>query len=149
MILNLGVIDIPYSGAATERRTAKVASGTQTTGDVAGWLETKYGVMSVFAEAHEDAIVDAITDSMQGALESMMMGAPAQPDPFGSGMGRIEQEFRTFLDTAEIEGMGIEGVPTRAAIEGVSHRFKSKRAGRRPSFIDTGLYQTSFRAWID
>jgi hypothetical protein len=38
-----------------------------------------------------------------------------------------------------------------AALHGVSHRFKHPyaRRARRPSFIDTGLYQNSFAAWVD
>jgi hypothetical protein len=50
----------------------------------------------------------------------------------------------------EMDRLGYPGVPTKASLDGVSHRFKNKRgAPGRPSFSDTGLYEDSFVAWID
>lgn len=152
MILHLGVIDIPYAQAPPRRRARKVTSGTQTTGDVAGWLENKYGVMQSFYDTKKDQVAAAIENGLQGALENMMMGRSSfAVDPFGAATSTIEDSFKQFLATKEIEGLGIAGVPTQAALRGVSHRMKRPYARRapRPSFIDTGLYQSSFKAWVD
>ncbi len=146
-ILHLGVIDIPYSVRA-RRRGKKVASGNQTTGDVAGWIEDKYGVVGHFVEAKHEVIGDALANDVAGSLETMMMGGPPKLH-FGTATGIIDQTFRTFLATREVETLGIAGLPTDAALRGISHRFKGKRGQRRPSLIDTGLYQSSFRSWVD
>jgi len=60
----------------------------------------------------------------------------------------IESMFRNFLDKREIEGMGVPGVPTQAALLGLG-RNKSKRGQRRPSFVDTQLYKRSFTVDIE
>jgi hypothetical protein len=52
----------------------------------------------------------------------------------------------------EIESMGLRGVPTKAALKGINHRLRHpyrKSNPRRPSFVDTGLYVASFRAWME
>jgi hypothetical protein len=49
-----------------------------------------------------------------------------------------------------MDTLGIPGVPTLAAQEGRSSRFKKgKGKGPRKSFIDTGLYVGSFKSWVD
>ena len=76
---------------------------------------------------------------------------------------QISTYFKQFLAMRQIEGFGIPGVPTQAALNGVNHRFKNPRGKwtgkgkdrkfqrnpRRPSFIDTGMYQASSKAWFD
>lgn len=149
--LHLGVIDIPYAQAPRKYRGKRV-SGTQTTGDVAGWLETRYGVMQAFFDAKKAVVVDAIEDGLLGALENMMTGrAPLSQDPFGSATSKIDDAFKQFVSTKEVEALGIPGVPTGAAQRGVNHRLKRPYVRRqpRPSFIDTGLYQASFKSWVD
>jgi hypothetical protein len=166
MKLMLGVVDIPYSkfsingpkkvsqakrGKKNQPIKAEEGAGpTQTTGMIADILEHKYGVMQGFVDLHMPDIAHSLENSMAGALESMMMGAPATLDPFGSAMGEIEASFKEqYLQKEEITGTGADGVPTQAAVDGVNHRMKGKRGERRPSFIDTGLYQASFKAWIE
>lgn len=149
MKLALGVIDLPY--VAQKPLSAKGTKSTPdqtTTGKVAAILEAKYGVMGAFYELHQQDIAEALAISMQETLEALMMGAPASIDPFGAAMSETEQLFRTFLDDKEIEVMGIAGVPTQASLDGVNHRMKIKKGEPRPSFVDTGLYQSSFKAWI-
>lgn len=138
MILHIGVVDQPYNGP--EGRT---------TGDVAEILEKKYGIMGVFAEVHGNDIADALADSMAGALDNLLMGAPIGADPFAEGCSNIDTTFRQFLSSHEIAGQGIEGVPTQAALDGVNHRLKIRKGAARPSFIDTGLYQASEKSWIE
>jgi len=163
--LHLGVMDVPYGNAPSPTSPSKPGRGRRkrnsrakgspisiTTGQVAEILEAEYRVMEVFYASHEDEIARLLEHSIGGALQSLMMGAPAQAtDIFASAASRIEDQFKQFLSTKEIEQLGIPGVPTAAALHGVSHRFANpgKRRAPRPSFIDTGLYQASFKAWVD
>jgi hypothetical protein len=147
-VLHFGVIDLPYRAARGKR--AKRTAATVTTGDVAGWLENRYGVMQTFYDAHQDSVVEKMTESVRDAMEALMQGAPATLDPFGAATSEIEGQFKRFLSTREMDKLGVTGVPTQASLEGRSSRFKSKKSGApRPSFIDTGLYQSSFKAWVD
>ncbi|MEJ0017531.1 MAG: hypothetical protein WDN25_13390 [Acetobacteraceae bacterium] len=167
--LHLGTIDVPYSASSYSGPTSpkrvigqarrgkantphNAAPNTTTTGDVAEILEAKYHVMEVFYEdVGADAVAKAIEHSVADAIESLAMGAPADIDPHAGAMSEIETAFKLFLSQKEIEAVGIPGVPTKAALLGVSHRFAHPHAKRapRPSFIDTGLYQANFKAWVD
>lgn len=163
MILHLGVIDLPYVEAppASGQRSGKRRPGphkrhakqfaNKTTGDVAEILEAKYHVMEHFSEIHGEDIVDALGDSLQGAIESLLMGGPPRLDALGSATSKIEDIFKQMLSKGELDALGYPGIPTKAAERGVSHRFKRAYVRRqaRPSFIDTSLYQSSFKAWTD
>ena len=153
--LTLGVIDVPYENAgATPKKKPKRGQGSSrgeptTTVAVARALEEKYGVMQAFFDAHKRDIEGSMIESVEGALEDLFTGGNAT-DPF-AGVGRsVQADFKTFLMAAEIETMGIPGVPTKAALEGKSSRFKSGNSGgRRPSFVDTGTYELAFQAWFE
>lgn len=168
LTLHLGVIDVPYvENEAPARRKARLSrnakkprgvkperasASEKTTGDVATILEEKYGVMEAFFDNHEEEIVGHLAESLAGALENVVAGAPVDLEPFAEGTSKIEEGFRDFLSSKEAERVGIDGAPTAAARKGVNHRKKhpySKENGRRPSFIDTGLYQASMKAWVD
>jgi hypothetical protein len=156
-VLHLGVVDQPYRhigpgyrGRGKKRRKAAMI-GSKSTYEVAMILEAKYHIMETFYEAHQTEIVQAMIDSYEGATETVLMTHQLS-DPSGSGIAAIQAMFNKFLDEKEIERLGVPGVPTLAAIHGVSHRFAHPYArgrGPRPSFIDTGLYEASFRAWVD
>ena len=135
-VLRMGVLDVPYS------------NGKTTTGDVAEWLENKYGVMGFFWELNKLKISAELEQGISQAFESYLMGSPLGSDPFLAATAEIEQLFREFLSTKQMDHK-VGGVPTKAAMKGVSSRFKSKRGNPRPSFIDTGMYETSFKAWMD
>jgi hypothetical protein len=123
---------------------------TITTADVAQFLEDKYGVMCAYYRVHQKDVTTAIESSVQGALEALVMGQVV--DPWGSATQKIESGFREFINSKEAERVGIPGTPTQAALNGVNHRLRhpyAKRNPRRPSFRDTGLYVTSFRAWVE
>ena len=167
LVLHLGVIDQNYADPAPAPRKApkdsrraskrprgkKQVTANQTTGDVAKLLEQNYDVMAGFMLLHGQEVADDLADAMAGALEDLMAGAPpaALADPLAPAAEKIGERFREFIDQEELSGLE-EGVPTAAALAGVSHRFKHPYAQghpRRPSFVDTGLYRESFIAWTD
>ena len=121
MKLFLGVVDLPEPEGNTTYGVGKI-------------LEEKYGLFSKFYESHEDKIVKNLTESLVGALETTLMGQHVE-DPFVAA-------------TDQIATLGVQGVPTKAALMGKSVRFKRKRGPRRPSFIDSGTLQTSFKSWV-
>lgn len=164
--LVLGVVDVPYAYAQrspaqvrvfryrqrekSKRRAPGTASGI-TTGDVAQILEARYGVMSMFVQMHEKDIDDAAAKAMEGKLENLLMGGAISEELFSEGeLSEIEDAFRKFLDAREMDGR-VPGVPTKASLEGISHRFKHPHAkrGSRASFVDTGLYSAAMRAWTE
>jgi hypothetical protein len=158
--LHLGVFDVPYqkapNGPVPQAKKGKKnkplkQSGTQTTtGQVATILENKYGVMQGFVDLHKQEIADQLASSMAGAIETVMNGGVASLTPLNTATSKIEKVFKfKYLDSEEISQLGIEGVPTEAALKGVNPRFKLKRGPRRSSFVATGLYQSSFHIWFD
>jgi len=163
MKLNLGVLDVPYRLYDHSKPVAKPYKHKQpmrkpaspehaTTGTVAEELEEKYGIMQVFADRYQDRIAQSLSDSVAGAIETMAMGGPQMDVAtiLKSGIGSIERDFKNYLDQEEIAQAGVEGVPTKAALLGINHRMKKPTTHkRRPSFIDTGQYQSSFKAWVD
>ncbi len=140
-ILHFGVTDLAYADG-----------DGKTTGDVAEILEAKYHVMQTFYDMlGEDVVAKALERSVANAVEAMMMGSnSASINLTAEAEGEIEAAFRLFLSQQEMDGI-VGGVPTQAALNGVSHRFKHPYAKRpaRPSFIDTGQYQASMKAWMD
>ena len=168
MKIILGVVDLPYVASVHEkvrlasakaRRQGKRVSaeleklssnptGAQTTGDVARILEDKYHVMELFFEEHRQFIADHLAESVSDKMQDIISGAPVGAgSPIDAGASEIEDRFKQFLSLQEVERLGIPGVPTQAALDGVNHRLKKKRGARRPSFIDTGLYEASFKVW--
>ncbi|CAI3958047.1 unnamed protein product [Commensalibacter communis] len=146
--INLGVINFSYSDGAH-----------QTTGNVAGILEKKYEILTNFVQAHEDEIAKLLTTAMENVVKEHIQTGKVNKSSFNTAFSKIGNEMKRFLSTQEVEKMGIAGVPTKAASDGVSHRFKRKRKGvargktryraRRPSFIDTGQMESSYIVWGD
>lgn len=149
MKLYLGVADVAYSDA----------QGYATTGEVATFLEKNYHVMETFYEDNKDKIAQWLSDAVAGEIENMALGKPMHSAELTTNLGRqkirgasfnghIEARFREFL--SQREWKKLSGQRVEAAEAGVSHRKKRayvKRAAR-PEFVDTGLYQASFRAWV-
>lgn len=148
-VLHLGVADVPYSDAPQPDKSSKTATPNETTGDVAERLEDKYHIMQIFYEQHKADIAKALEGSLAGALENLLMGGPSNVAAFGAATSQIETLFKKFLTDKEMDSLGFPGIPTKASLLGISHRFKGKRGPPRPSFIDTGLYETSFKSWMD
>lgn len=139
--LHLGVLVQPY----------ELYGRGKTTGDVAEILEGKYGIVQVFWRNHRQRIANALTKAMADSLPDMLGGTRLTAHIFDATMSQVAHQFKRYLNTGEVERSGIPGVPTQAALRGVSHRRAHpyrKRAPRR-SFIDSGLYEASFEAWID
>lgn len=153
--IHLGVIDVPYGPPENPKKVGKKpakSQPTRTTGDVAEILEAKYAVMKTFWEINDGNLGERLTDSVAATLENLMSGAPPTTDPFGSFTQDVEKRFHDFITYKVMDRLGTNpGVPTKAAMRGVSHRFKHPYARRpeRPSFVDTGLYLKSFKAWVD
>lgn len=156
-ILHLGVIDVPYveneTPAAQKKRIKKAApksSEHMTTGDVAEIIEQKYHPMEIFWELHGQQCADKMAEGLVGAMENLLVGAPLTIDPFAEAEGFIDSEYKNFINTGELETLGYPGVPTKAAIERKSSRFKSNKGkNQRPSLVNTGLYIASFKSEIE
>ncbi|NDU92421.1 MAG: hypothetical protein G3I10_07405 [Ferrovum sp.] len=119
--------------------------------------------MRIFFEENEEFIGNALTDAMAGAIESLAQGkivnifsresSTRLGERVLSGTSftdKIDERFRDFLDAGEATQVSKQMVASAEA--GVSHRKKTPYAKdnpARPAFIDTGLYQASFRAWVD
>jgi hypothetical protein len=163
--LHLGVVEIPYAvnvpsharrvavrmrkGGKPQRFSA-APSGGETTGDIATILEAKYHIMEIFWEEHQDASIKAFEEALLGALENIALGAPSVGDALAQGAGVVETLFHQFISEQQMDGLQ-PGVPTKAALAGISHRLLhpyAKSNPARPSFRDTGLYMDSFKAWV-
>jgi len=137
--LLLGVNEVTYSDAGK----------ATTTGQVAEYLENDYHVMRTFVELNEDYVGEQLANAVAGEIESVAQGKPPSLD-FTGPMNRIEERFRDYLDRGEWRG--VSGQTVAAADAGVSHRKKNSHAKKnkaRTAFVDTGLYQASFRAWLE
>jgi hypothetical protein len=142
-----------FAGGTTKRGKSKAQAAYgkgKTTGDVAQILEARYHIMKTFVDMNKDDIVRALEKSMVGSVINIVNGQPGPISPEAQALSDIESKFKEALSMRAFDGL-IKGVPTQAAERGVSHRFKKPYARRaaRPSFINTGLYQSSFTVWTE
>jgi hypothetical protein len=136
--VNLGVVDMPYDYGDT----------SATTYDVAEDLQERYQLFTHFWDLHKDVITHEVGETVAYALiNHIQHGAPLAQGV--TLLGETMESFNHFLELQEMEGLGVDGVPTHAALEGKNSRLKQERGERRPSFIDGGLFKSSFVAWID
>ena len=180
MKLNLGFEEYPYEARYSEnspltttirKRAPKHMSKPQaaygagkTTTEVAEDLETRYALVEEFVSLEEDYITDLLEDALAQRIEdgiiNILDGVPQaevvrdaqySPENEADRLAQIENKFKRALSGQRFDWR-IAGVPTRRALQGVSHLRKqpfAKGHGPRPSFIDTGMYSRSFRAWIE
>lgn len=136
--LHLGVMDVPYT------------NGGSTTGKVAERLERDYGIMEYFAQVNAGDIAKEIERDLSDFVDDSLSGRGIRSTPFNDSCNEIESLFRRALTERFMDGSNFR-VPTRASLGGISQRFKSGRnkRGVRPSFIDTGAYRASFKAWVE
>lgn len=139
-VLHIGVLDLPHPGGG---------KAGLTTGGLAEILESKYGLYSVFLDVNLEKIAGQLADSLGDAIDNVLAGAPVPENPFASAEQDVAADFVTYLDTSEIEKIGVRGTPTEAALNGVNHRLKINKGARRPSFIDTGTLRASTAVWVE
>lgn len=154
LTMHFGVIDQPYSNA---KYMKGVKPSQATTGQVAKWLEDDYHIMQLFWErfgsgggADGNKIPQMLLDSMAKTIRTLAVStkAPRDINPFAGALSGIETLFKHELDKVPSQFLKGPGIPTKRSVIGYSNRFKRRRGPPRPSFIDTGLYQTSFKAWM-
>jgi hypothetical protein len=138
--LHIGVFDLPH------------LDPRHSTGDIAAFLEARYGLFSGFYEMHKAEIHNMIAQSYANAVVSVLRhGAPRTLNPYGRAISQIEHLFKQDIDMRRFDGR-LPGVPTQASLEGRSKRFKSGfTRGRRarPSFLDTGILRGDIAVWVD
>ncbi|EBZ7585857.1 hypothetical protein EHB58_09485 [Salmonella enterica subsp. enterica serovar Hull] len=137
----MGVIDMPYDYGDEPGKT---------TFEVAQDLEERYEIFAHFWDMHKDEIIQEAGEMLAYQLINHLRHKAQLPAM--QMMGETGGIFHRFLEAEEMAGLTINGnkVPTWAAIHGVDSRLKDKYTGqRRPSFIDGGLFKSSFVAWID
>lgn len=134
----LGVVDMVYGyGDAPSATTFAVAQA----------LQERYQLFSRFYHEHQDLILNTIQETLTLQLVNhLRYGAPFEQDDII--LGAIVEAFSLFLEREEMAGLQVDGVPTLAALEGINTRLKIHHGPRRPSFIDGGLFLSSFNAWI-
>lgn len=165
MKLHFGVIDHPYTYVQQKvskkgkplKKGRKITLVT-TTGEVAERLEEKYGLFEYFWTSREDNIMEKLTNSLEGAVEAILTGAPPTHDPFGEATSEIEDDFKRALFMNEFDNR-IIGAPTIASgrvpsvrVGGVNHRLAhpySSKNPPRPSFIDTSNFESSVKVWVE
>lgn len=157
MKLKLGVIVVPEPSEFGDEKT---------TYDIGMILEKKYKFFTNFYKFHEKNIKEDIEKGVQEALEVLIVTKKSN-----SGIGglknidqKITDRLHKFVTNREIETMGIKGVPTEAALLGLTLRTKSGKVidkvtkgmkykeiigDRRPSFIYSGVFEKSLIAWIE
>ena len=154
--LHLGVIDVP-----------EIEGTTYTVGKQ---LEERYGLFSMFYNAHQQDIADALAKDVAIGFDMMEKGLSVSvKEVFAVSGQKITDKMHDFLTTQEIERVsekyGEYGIPTKAALEGINTRtvngktptkirkgqkFKKVVTGvRRPSFIDTGIFEASLKGWVE
>lgn len=132
----LGVINMPYDYGDTSATTYEVAEE----------LQDRYQLFTHFFETHSDEICAEVGEAVACSLiNHIQHGAPLTQ---GELLGETMQQFNIFLEREEMAGLAVDGVPTLAALEGKNSRLKQEKGPRRPSFIDGGLFKSSFVAWI-
>lgn len=155
MKLHLGVNDVP-----------EIQEGA-TTYSVGQDLERRYGIFSMFYNTYEDFIVENIEQDIAKATQNIMQGNPVI-DPFSKTNQEISTKMHDFITSREVEqvaaGLGEFGIPTQAALDGVTTRtttgktvkrvrkgqkYVTKATGvRRASFVDSGIFVASLKGWI-
>jgi hypothetical protein len=150
MKLHLGFEDRPYVSRPSKGGKTPYGQG-KTTQEVAKELEDRYKIVEAFWEMEQDIFTESLEDAFAEDLEEIMtMKTPSRKGFSFKGTDVIEARFRRNLTSRRYDGV-IPGVPTLAAQRGVSHLEQKPYAkrGSRPSFIDTGRYRQSFRAWVE
>jgi hypothetical protein len=132
-------------------RSQQVYGAGKSTAQVAQELEARYGIVATFAEMEQDTIANILSEYVAEEVVHYVDGSTPTPTVPDQALKRIERKFQLNLSQRKYDGR-ISGVPTWAARRGYQHQFArpySKSHGPRPSFVDTGMYQMTFRVWVE
>ena len=145
MKLKLGVIDVPEPNGNTSYGVGTI-------------LEKKYTLFSSYVEMHHKDIEHQLCEAIVGAFETFQATGHVAKKPFDAAGQELTLGLKQFIYKEELAGK-VAGVPTQAALEGVTPRkvgrgkrakFKRTKTGvRRPSFIDSGIFEASTKVWIE
>lgn len=145
MKLKLGVIEVPEPNGNTSYGVGKI-------------LEEKYTLFSSYVEMHQKDIERELCEALVGAFETFQATGNIARQPFDAAGQELSLGLKKFIYEEELAGK-VAGVPTLAALEGVTTRkvsrgkktkFKRTKTGiRRPSFIDSGVFEASTKVWIE
>lgn len=138
----------PKSGLT---RSQKIYGQGKTTVQVAEELEDKYHIVATFSEMNSDFFTSLFEDVFVEQFEEIAtMRKSSKKGLMSKQTDKIEARFRESLSKQRYDSV-IPGVPTLASLRGVSHlrQHPYAKSTPRPSFIDTGMYQRSFRAWVE
>jgi hypothetical protein len=172
IVLHFGFVNTPYTQETIaapvraakkefERKKRRGFPKVKTAEKVADILEDTYDIVHQFFYKYDEEIGSIVSNSFANYTVDVLAGAADETEEgFRSrrhkivsdrmvkymrpSSEKIEKLFKKFLDREEAIG---PGVPTDAALFGIRRGRKTGR--RRPSFIDTGIYRASFRAWAD
>jgi len=150
MKINVGVIEVdePEGG---------------TTFTVAQSLEKRYHLFTAFAETNIDFIAKELATDAANMLTALMNNEPTGA-AFADAGDAITNRFKQFISLREDEQVGLVGVPTQAALAGLTLRTKNKKSitkvrkgakyvrvygAARPSFIYSGIMQASLKCWVE
>jgi len=143
--LKLGVVDVPEPGGITSHGLGKI-------------LEEKYTLFSSYVEMHHKDIENELCQAIVGAFETYQATGYIAKQPFDAAGQELTLGLKQFIYKEELAGK-VAGVPTQAALEGVTTRkvgrgkrakFKRVKTGvRRPSFIDSGIFEASTKVWVE
>ena len=159
MRLHLGVVDLPYAyeqAVGKGKKRGGRAPASRRARSRATW-KTNTTRWKSSSKSTAEEIAKDLEEGLAGTLESLLMGAPPSLSAFGSAESAIDKRFRDFLTNKEMERLGYPGVPTEASgsgkrVGGINHRLRNPYARSnpaRPSFVDTALYENSFKSWVD
>lgn len=142
--IHFGVLVVPY-------KDEKGKPELTTTGEVATKLEYRYNVMQVFFDKYQNEISEIVMFEMLAVFENVALGMPIE-NAYMINLSKVDTLFNQYLDKDEWQT--ITGRTIKAAQAGHSKRFKDRfnekgLRGPRPAFIDSGLYEDSFKAWIE
>ena len=124
--------------------------GGKSVHEVAEILEARYAIIERFVADNDKPIRALMKEQSARHARAAVAGRTPSMQP---ALDKIKQMFKTYLLTKQLDGKGIGGfpIPTLASLRGVNHRLKHPYARRapRPSFVDTGLYMSAFKAWVE
>ena len=120
-------------------RVRKKAYGQgKSTGDVATQIENQFKLMETFYDLDgESVIIPIIENIVFDDINTKLEGKSADAKLKDEDAQKVEKQFMQNLSSRRYDGV-IKGVPTRPSLK-----------TNRPSFINTGLYSSSFRFWME